>query len=98
MRIRINKHLPFETLHWTCDNYGLGPAFVTCLACWTIALGVERVQCLLVPFCAPSDGVFGRFDLAALLRLPHLKSFVVVVVVVVIKNKIIASKRTALAF
>jgi len=27
------------------------------------------------PLCLdPSDGVFGRFDLAALLRLPHLKS------------------------
>jgi len=26
-------------------------------------------------FLHPSDGVFGRFDLAALLRLPHLQFF-----------------------
>ena len=39
----------------------------------------ESVMLLVVwtpLFWDPSDGVFGRFDLAALLRLPHLKFFV----------------------
>jgi len=31
-------------------------------------------KCVCLHSEAPSDGVFGRFDLAALLRLPHLKS------------------------
>jgi hypothetical protein len=51
---------------------------------WTLHLVV--LLGVVLPFLSwsPSDGVFGRFDLAALLRLPHLKSFVVVVVVVVV--------------
>jgi hypothetical protein len=46
---------------------------------WTLHLVV--LLGVVLPFLSwsPSDGVFGRFDLAALLRLPHLKSFVVVV-------------------
>ena len=49
---------------------------------WTLHLVV--LLGVVLPFLSwsPSDGVFGRFDLAALLRLPHRESFVVVVVVV----------------
>ena len=50
---------------------------------WTLHLVV--LLGVVLPFLSwsPSAGVFGRFDpLAALLLLPHLKSFVVVVVIV----------------
>jgi len=39
-------------------------------------VGISQCSCsgsVWPPYHAPSDGVFGRFDLAALLRLPHLK-------------------------
>ena len=45
-------------------------------SCWLVA-----AWCELHCFLNPSDGVFGRFDLAALLRLPHLKFLFVLVVI-----------------
>ena len=50
-----------------CTGCSLVVGLLGC-SCWLVA-GVDSI-----PF-DPSDGVFGRFGLAALLRLPHLHFF-----------------------